>query len=438
MLSIEPNIFFVDDKENEVKEIINIYRNKGFGVKYFNADPVDGDKIPSLNSYSDAILVFLDLYFTADRILDKEKCAEWVEGIVFKNSFFILVIWSQDTDEAEEVINEIKKTNRIPFVSIIKQKSDYQIGNSKWDFDKLHSDIQGKINERPELKELASWKKSIKNSSNLIIGHLSKDDNPANIPTKLQKIIIGHGGTSLISDNNFEVKQEVLFDALDSVLVSNSKNTRPDVEIAKANKLNLYNTKESPNGDIDSKLNSWFHFKIHPTPIDQSKITPGLICFYDDGDIVKNFSLIDDNKVKEYLKFQIESQSKSNTKLINIALLLTRPCDIAQNKYGKNLKLLSGLKIINPVRKGGDGKKRFDLKTNNTQPDSVKILDHLFFNESENDVTILFDFRYSFSVSKQAFIDKFNKVNTFNKELVSEIQVEYSSYASRLGITQII
>ena len=438
MLSVEPNIFFIDDKKNEVNNIIEIYRNHGYGVKFFNADPVVGDKMPDTNTYSDAVIVFLDIYFNAERILDEEKCAEWISGIVNKNSFFILVIWSQDTDEADKVIDKIIETERYPYVTIKKQKSDYQNGDNQWDFDRLHKDIQAKIDENPELIELASWKKSIKKASNLIIGHLSGSETQSAMSKKLQKIIIGHGGTSFISENNFETKQEVLFEALDNILVSNTKNTRPNIEIDANNKVNLYSIGEELSTEIDSKLNSWFHFKIHPLPIEQDKIIPGLLCKVTDANIISQYGLLDDEIISKYLKFQIEEAKKEETRIENICVLLSRPCDIAQNKYGKNLKLLSGIKIINPKRKGGDGKYKYNLKVDGTTPISLKVLDHLYFSEEEKDVTLLFDYRYSFSVLKDNFISDFEKVNTFNKELLSEIQVEYSAYCSRLGITQVI
>ncbi|WP_010664005.1 hypothetical protein [Marinilabilia salmonicolor] len=431
MLSLEPNIFFVDDKRNEVEEIVEIYRNQGYGVKFFNADLTFGDDVPRPNTYKDAILVFLDIYYTPDRILDEEKCSEWINGIVNQNSFFILVIWSQDTDEAGKVINKIMENNRFPFVTIIKQKSDYQDGENHWDFKKLHADIQYKLDERPELIELASWKRSIKEASNLIIGHLAKNENPDDFTKRLQKIILGHGGRSMISEKELTGKQEVLFDALDSVLISNSKNTRPNIEIIKKNIDALYKIEEGLNSEIDSKLNSWFHFKFHPQPIDQSKITPGLISKILSEDVVKEYGLLDDKNVKEFLKVQIENQQ---TKIEDICLLLTRPCDIAQNKFGKNLKLLSGVKISNPVRKDNARK---EFKTGHKY-DSIKLYDHLCFAEEDNDVALLFDYRYSFSISKEKFINDFDKVNTFNKDLLSEIQVEYSAYSSRLGITQII
>ena len=38
MLSFEPNIVFIDDKEEQVNGIIQLYRNEGAGVKFYNAD----------------------------------------------------------------------------------------------------------------------------------------------------------------------------------------------------------------------------------------------------------------------------------------------------------------------------------------------------------------------------------------------------------------
>ncbi|WP_298421131.1 hypothetical protein [uncultured Kordia sp.] len=113
-------------------------------------------------------------------------------------------------------------------------------------------------------------------------------------------------------------------------------------------------------------------------------------------------------------------------------MIISRPCDIAQNKYGRNLKLLGGLLILNPIRK------KNKLKGKNAMPLSLKIFDHLYLDEERNDCTLIFDFRYAFSLPPNVFHERFNKMKIFNKELLSEIQVEYSSYSNRLGITQII
>jgi hypothetical protein len=62
----------------------------------------------------------------------------------------------------------------------------------------------------------------------------------------------------------------------------------------------------------------------------------------------------------------------------------------------------------------------------------------LYFSAEEKDVTLLFDLRYNFSVPEEIFKREFTNIRIFNKEVLSEMQVEYSSYSSRLGITQVI
>ena len=436
MLSKNPNIVFIDDKEDEVKGIIDIYREKGYGVVFFNASPFDGDNLPD-KEFSNVNVVFLDIYYKSDRILDEEKCAEWVSAIIPENSFYVLVIWSQDTDEAQTVIEEIKKNNRHPFISIIKQKSDYQIKGNTWDFDKLHNDINSDLDAIPELSELSEWKNSIIKTTNIIIGHLAKGANSDGLRKKMQKIIIGHGGTRLFGNSETDNKRNVLFDGLDNVLISNAKQNRFDNRISDKNLENLYTIPDRIQSDIDTRLNSWFHFTLTSNEIDRNIIQSGLICNFLDKKDEECYGILDDENISNYLKHQIEENNKpeSNTKIENICIVLSRPCDIAQNKFGKNIKLISGLKIINPVRK--NNAKR-DLKAGSSKFDSIKLYDHLCFNESETDVAIIIDYRYVFSVSKESFIEKFKNTKYFNKELFSEIQVEYSSYSSRLGITQII
>lgn len=69
--------------------------------------------------------------------------------------------------------------------------------------------------------------------------------------------------------------------------------------------------------------------------------------------------------------------------------------------------------------------------------DSIILLDHLYFNHVDNDVALIFDLRYSFSLPERIFLSKFENIKLLNKELLSEIQVTYSSYCSRLGFTKV-
>ncbi|MGH1386445.1 hypothetical protein [Kordia sp.] len=431
MLSFEPRIAVIDDKIDEVEGIIQKYQKEGVGIKYFNAHLANGDDKPNIH-FSDLNLIYLDVHYTENiRDYDPELCAAWIYSLVPEYSFYILILWSKETDSKDEILEELKKINRSPFACIVKQKNDFKTKDS-WDFEKLELSIKGELEKYPEIDELATWKKSIIHSSNTIIGHLVKGIDADALKKKLQKIIIGHGGTYLLGQGNENEKRKVLFDALDNILSSNSKSTRPLEEITQVNNENLYNIPEFPKTDIDSKLNSWFHF-ILQNPIPKELIIPGLISICENESLIKNYNIQRDDNIAEYLSFQTNhDDGERSPELIDIAMIISRPCDVAQNKYGRNLKLLGGLLILNPIRK------KNKLKGKSTMPLSLKIFDHLYLDEERSDCALIFDFRYAFSLPPNIFHERFNKIKIFNKELLSEIQVEYSSYSNRLGITQII
>ncbi len=431
MLSFEPNIVFIDDKIMEVDGILELYRKDGIGVKYYNADIVAGDTPPQL-PFSNVNLVYLDLYYKND--FDLEMCVEWIDSIVPKNSFYVLVIWSKDTEEHKnEIIEGLTKIHKKPFVTFNEVKNNnYRNNDNSYKWQELKNKIDTELDKIPELEELSIWKKSILNSSNIVIGHLSKNIDAGALRKKLQKIIIGHGGTYLLGADKENRKREVLFDALDDILTSNSKVTRPNREISQTNKNSLYKIPTFPITDVDSKLNSWFHFKLIENTIGPNFITSGLISYFKNISLRKNYSILNDDNVTKYLKQQLEAEANKPT-LYDISVIISRPCDIAQNKYGRNLKLLSGTLILNPIR---DNKNKF--KSGLKKPLSIKQYDHLSISEIDTDCTIIFDFRYVFSLPPEILEERFEKIKIFNKELLSEIQVEYSSYSSRLGITQII
>lgn len=430
MLSFEPSIVFVDDKEEQVNGIIKLYRNEGAGVKFYNADLVDGDSKPE-SQFTNVNLVYLDLYYKDD--FDIDLCLGWIDSIIPKNSFYILVIWSKDTQHSEEVVAGLEQIEKKPFTTFTETKNEeYKNEDNSFKWNELKQKINTELEAIPEIEELTIWKKSILNSSNIVIGHLSKNIDANALRKKLQKIILGHGGTYLLGEDKAKRKRAVLFDALDNILTSNSKITRPNQSISETNINSLYNIPEFPITDIDSKLNSWFHFKLIENTIEANFITSGLISFFKNISLRKNYSLQNDETVVKYLKRQIEVE-ENKPKLYDISVIVSRPCDIAQNKFGRNLKLLSGTLIVNPIR---DKKNKF--KGNNTRPLSIKLYDHLSLSDAETDCALIFDFRYAFSLPPNIFEERFEKIKVFNKELLSEIQVEYSAYSSRLGITQII
>lgn len=417
---LEPNVIIIDDKREEIQGIYDYYIERGIGCKIFNSDLIDGDDYPE-KTYSDVNIIYLDLHYSEH--FDAEICATWIRHIVKPRSFYILVMWTKDISKAEQVSTLLNTHKVIPFLTLTKSKTDYQ-SEQGYNFSDLFETLNVDLSSTPSLEEILHWKKTVKYSSNEIIGNLTST--PNNIVNKLKKIIISHGGTFIKDSEDNIYKRSILFDALDTVLISNTKKNI-DGEINELNNQNLYNLQDVEDSTTDKELNSWFHFKLE-NEISPNLITPGLIAVNNHRFFKKLYSIKDDPKIEIFLKKQIEADKQID----DIVLVISRPCDIAQKKYGKNLKLLSGLIIKKPLRKT---KGKLDLPT---PMDSLKIYDHLYFDDNDNDVTLLFDFRYSFSVPSDIFINKFSNLKIFSKELLSEMQVEYSNYSSRLGITQII
>lgn len=429
MISFEPNIVVIDDKYDEIAGIVRYYHSNGSGCKFFNADIVDGDNMPETN-YSDVNLVFLDLFLEGDKF-DAEQCSNWVKSLIPEKSFYLLIIWSKDPSHADEVMAKLQIANRLPFTLFVENKTDYPSANDeKYNFDELFRKLNHVFNDIPALGEMAIWKKNVKFSSNQVIGSLTKTIDPEAFNNKLKKIIISHGGASIKISTDNNRKRSILFDALDSVLISNP-NIFQDA-ISEINNENLYDLQNVINPAIDKELNSWFHFKLN-NEIVKGFIIPGLIAYNNHTLFRKIYSIQDDPKLEKlFLK-----QNEENVVIQDVVLVMSRPCDIAQNKFGKNIKLLSGIILKNAFRHP-TGKNKGEIYFNDKLPDSIKKYEHLYFNDIDNDITILFDFRYSFSVPEKIFNEKFENLKIFNKELLSEMQVEYSSYSSRLGITQII
>ena len=428
MKYIEPSIVIVDDVKHEIQGILNYYNELGMGCKWFNASYTDDDSdLPPEKVYSNVNLIFLDLFYSEQ--FDAEQCSNWVRSIVPEKSFYILVLWTKDQSKAGEVIELLNTHKRNPFVSLVKSKTDFNVNDeSKYNFIRLFEEINAALDNFPALDEIQIWKNNINFSSNRILGSLIQKSDPIVFTNKLKKIIVSHGGTTIKTNSVVNAKRQILFEALDTILVANTANNYSN-PISPDNETNLYDLSQIEEPIIDKELNSWFHFKLNKD-LDKNLILPGLISEFKDNDWKKMYSIHDDKNVSLYIGEQI----KNNSKISSIAMVLSRPCDVAQQKFGKNIKLLSGLIILKPKRKGSSNK---DFHGGSPKPDSIKVYDHLFFTDEKNDVSIIFDYRYSFSIPEDIFKNEFNNIIIFNKELISEIQVEYSNYSSRLGITQI-
>lgn len=429
MKYFEPSVVIVDDKKEEIEGLIDHYHTQGIGCKYFNADLHDGDSYPD-KPMSDVMLLFLDLYYSdapLENGYDPELSASWVRSIIHPGAFYILILWTKDPAQAKLVTDKLDELNRHPFQTFIEGKNTYAIDSpEKYNYEELFKSIDAKIAETPEIEEILIWKNTIKKASNVVLGGLISTDTEE-FSNKLKKITVCHGGKIISGTDDFSKKRASLFAALNNVLVSNAPQYNFEEEISVHNQTHLYDLSQIDSPVIDNQLNSWFHFNLTNN---LNKLTcPGIIAKNNSAFLKNIYSIKNDSFVHDY----ISPQTEQGVLIEDVVLNIIRPCDYAQNKYGKNLKLLGGIAVIHPKRKDGD-KKDIKLKQKH---DSIILLDHLYFNHVDNDVALIFDLRYSFSLPERIFLSKFENIKLLNKELLSEIQVTYSSYCSRLGFTKV-
>ncbi|WP_195533779.1 hypothetical protein [Bacteroides finegoldii] len=427
MKYLEPSVVIVDDKKEEVTDIIKYYQKSGIGCKFFNANLYDGDDHPEQNM-SDVTLLYLDLYYKEGiEDLDFELPASWVRDIIPPKSFYVLILWTKDPSQAEGVLKELEKHKTKPYLVFTENKGDYiNKITGKYDYRRLIDSIEKKISAVPAFEEIQIWKNNIKKTSNIVLGGLICED--ANeFTNKMKRIMVSHGG-EIIKSSPPLCKRSILFEALNNVLASNIPQYNSENKISNENENNLYDLSIIDSVHIDKQLNSWFHFTLKDNL--KNELFPGIIAKNNSKLLQKYYSIQDDKTINSLLSYQKESK---DTIIEDIALNITRPCDYAQNKYGKNIKLLSGIRIINPVTQQQKGK----IKLNGTAPDCLKIFDNLYHDDDKNDITLIFDFRYIFSLPSTIFLKHFHNLKMFNKELFSEIQSSYSSYASKPGFTKI-
>ena len=213
-------------------------------------------------------------------------------------------------------------------------------------------------------------------------------------------------------------------------LLSNIPQFDANFEISDENKKGLYDLSSITSNTIDRKLNSWFHFSLRSDL--EGKTLPGIIAKNKSSLLKQLYSITDDEIVRELISPQVSS---AGTIIEDIVLNITRPCDYSQNKYGKNLKLLSGIIIRHPLRKNNEKR---DIKLNDKKYKCILKFDHLYHNDIDDDLTLIFDLRYCFSIPVSIYKKSFDNKKMLNRELLSDIQVTYGNYVSQLGYTKII
>jgi len=145
-----PQVAIIDNNEDEIKSIEIELNELKIGNKFFEVDYVEPN-FPDqpLNTVE---LVFLDLYFQSGLSrFDPYMCINWLTAIVPHGKKYMLIVWSNDTHEANNLMDVMMKEGApIPFLLETKSKEEYRISDKEYDiqrlFKELNIDLRTKIN----------------------------------------------------------------------------------------------------------------------------------------------------------------------------------------------------------------------------------------------------------------------------------------------------
>jgi len=144
-----PQVAIIDNNELEIKSIEVELNELKIGNKFFEADYVEPN-FP-VQPLSTVELVFLDLYLqTGIQKFDPYMCINWLNAIVPAGKKYILVVWSNDTQEVDQLFTVMKQEGApMPFLLETRTKGDYQISNNEYDIkrllNELNVELSGKI-----------------------------------------------------------------------------------------------------------------------------------------------------------------------------------------------------------------------------------------------------------------------------------------------------
>lgn len=145
MISIGPQVAFVDDKKTQIEELDKVLSNQlHTGTRFFDATPAES-KYPE-EPIDTIKLLFLDLFYNDQ--FDAYLPAQWVQRIIPPHTKYALIIWSKDVNKQEEVLFVLREIDLYPEYVDGWQKSDYQ------EVEKLNAKVHELISNMAEVSHL--------------------------------------------------------------------------------------------------------------------------------------------------------------------------------------------------------------------------------------------------------------------------------------------
>jgi len=405
----------IDDKPQEVAQLINILEDKGIAVTFFEPDKIKGS-----SDLKNRKLIFLDLYLDP-KITDLKgnisKIRKILETKIGKNfGSYGIVLWSAHSEEIDQLqtrINGDKDKYTMPLFIVGLSKTEYVKQNN---FSTLFDDINTELSNNAAATFFLEWSNSVQKAQNTTVSNIYSllpdyktlsDD----FTFLLKELAKNHTGIPESKVNDYPSLYIDAYKSFDDILHAELINCQKS-------KVDIFSKPISPFSAQD-KLTSIFAQLNTAMFIDVNNIVQNIVV---PGNVYK---IITDNEL-----LKIEGAPKKATKIV---IEITPPCDFSQKKNG-NPRIVSGFMLD-----WSDDKETQDRHLKAFGGAARYSICPLMSSESSQPKLICFDFRYTTAVKYEDLQDKSKYEILFRAKpkLFADVLQKFSAHAARLGLSVI-
>lgn len=419
-------IIVVDDDKSDVESLIKVLWRKKSLVSF-----IEGDKFENLpeKPFYGIRYIFFDIQLikgTPDKNIVSTAIQVFEKVISNTNGPFIIFLWTQHTEYAENVIIELIKKKYF-FFPIVLTKSECKT-DGKYDESKISGKIDSIIKGKDSFNVINFWEFIAEKSTSSLLNNFTSlfqfDKNwDNNMKDVFGSLAFSYSGNSLDFNKTKEVLKSA-FLAFNSIYIDQIETSYDDYfenmpsafSINKPQKEEILDEpKKSEKKEFKARLNS----KIHLNFSKDQPISPGSVITIEklsDTD-QKIFDTITNDILKDKANENKENLRKES-KLILFEV--TQLCDFIQKNNFKMNRVVYGLIIKEEL-------------CNNIFENAKFIYQSPIIWLSESMQKIILDFRYFTSFDKSILKDMKPEFR-IRQQLLNEIQNNLSAHINRIGL----
>lgn len=406
---------FIDDKKDQVQNLINYCMLKGISTLYINPDDFNRDVL-----FIGYRIIFVDLAFDDGRV-DVDRVTNFIRGIAENGEKHLLVVaWTQHEDDIEKLKFKIeeKMSDKLPLAVLDAQKSRLLYLKTEEEFNDLISQIFNQFEEENQnLFNLLEWEESYFKAIREEFDSLIENSYSTIINPKLINQNLGlFSSKTLIPDK--------ILSAIEILNIKVNDNVLSRINAMNDYDLDFDNTLITLKDKFKFNYEMLFEKNVYSTNIPGSLYK---IAQYDYEELrtLKAEGKTIDNQNVDDLFVKISAKNIEFKYIYHVVLNITPNCTYASKN--KNTTFCEGYLIIGIKNYEENYEKIKNLK--GYSKNSIENCSFSFIDKNDDFSHLIICFDYCSSTIS----DTYEKIFQMKNNVKINIQQKFSSWVNRVG-----